>query len=118
MKRMTWVIEDHLCMKCGGRILRCVTGHGPTGGGNPVYRCADCGVSTSSMGPDSLCWCGFSHRTQRLSEYRCMPFSILEKHPELLSAFRSCGCEPEKGEVGILLESHLRELHKQQTKEG
>ena len=108
MKKL-WQIEDHLCKKCGGRILRCVSGNGITGGGNPIFRCADCGVSTSAMGPQALCWCGFEHRRQNQTAYRCVPYSILEDRPELLRAFRACGCDPEKGgDVGIMLERDLK----------
>jgi len=74
----TWRLTDHLCKACGGRILQCATNCGITGGGNPVFRCADCGASASGMGPDVLCWCGFSHRGQHhMTAYLCKPFSIL-----------------------------------------
>lgn len=108
MKKQTWIIEDHLCRTCGGRILRCVSGGGITGGGNPIFRCADCGTGTAAMGPEALCWCGFSHRSQTANAYRCVPYSILGDRPELLKAFRKCGCDPERsGEVGIMLEGDL-----------
>lgn len=108
MKKL-WALEDHLCRKCGGRILRCVSGAGMTPGGNPVFRCADCGASTSGMGPEELCWCGFSHRMNLDNAYICLPFSILQDRPELASAFRACGCDPGRGEVGIMLARDLRE---------
>lgn len=101
--KRTWAVEDHLCKACGGRILRCVTGCG-----NTIFKCADCGRSQSAMGPDVLCWCGFSHRGNRDNAYTCQPFSVLKERPELLSAFRACGCSPERGEVGIMLERDLR----------
>lgn len=110
MKPRTWVIEDHLCRGCGGRILRCVTGGGATGGGNPIFRCADCKQITSSMGPDSLCWCGFHHKhNHTMQAYRCLPFTILEERPELKRAFLACGCDPTRGEVGVILERDLVE---------
>lgn len=102
-QKQTWVLEDHICRHCsGGRILRCVSGGGPTGGGNPIYTCADCGVTTSAMGPDALCWCGMSFKNQNMTEYMCMPFSILKEKPYLLNAFLSCGCDPKRGVVGIM----------------
>ena len=110
MSERHWVLEDHICKKCGGRILRCVKGGGPTGGGNPIFKCADCGASGSGMGPEHLCWCGFSHRLQNATAYRCLPFSILKDKPELLNAFRSCGTEPGRTEVGLVLEDDLRNL--------
>ncbi len=106
--KMTWAIEDHLCRSCGGRILRCVEGAGMTPGGNPVFKCADCGKMTSGMGPEVLCWCGFSHRQNRTTAYRCLPFSILKERPELEQKFRACGCDPTRGEVGIVLEEGLK----------
>lgn len=110
--KRTWAIEDHLCKSCGGRILRCASGGGPTGGGNPIYKCADCGASSSAMGPSVLCWCGFSHRGNHNSTaYVCQPFSVLQEYPELSSAFAACGCDPKRGEVGIMLEKDFRGRH-------
>lgn len=107
--KRTWELEDHLCKACGGRILRCVTGAGITPGGNPVFKCADCGRATSGMNPGMLCWCGFSHRGNHNSTaYVCQPFSVLKDRPELEQAFRACGCDPSRGEVGIMLERDLR----------
>jgi hypothetical protein len=100
-------LEDHMCRECGGRIAR-MKDHGPTPGGNPVYMCVNCGASTSAMGPDYLCWCGFAHRGQHITAYRCLPFTILVDRPELLEAFRSCGCEPGRQLIGVVLESALR----------
>ncbi len=108
MDKLHWVLEDHLCRACGGRILRCVKGQGATPGGNPLFKCADCGTCTSGSGADALCWCGFSHRGNRTTAYVCRPFSILKTRPELEAAFRACGCDPRRGEVGIMLEEDLR----------
>lgn len=103
--RQAWELENHLCRSCGGRILRCIRGNGITGGGNPIYRCADCSANAAAMGPEVICWCGFHHKRQNISAYVCVPYSILKDKPYLLSAFRSCGCDPEKGgDVGIMLE--------------
>lgn len=106
--KQTWAIEDHLCKQCGGRILRCVTGNGMTGGGNPIYRCADCGASGAAMGPSHLCWCGFAHKFSGRGRYKCLPFTILEEHPEYLRAFQATGFNPARGgEVGIVLVDSL-----------
>lgn len=106
--KQTWALEDHVCRACGGRILRCASGGGPTGGGNPIFKCADCGASGSGMSPDVLCWCGFSHRGQHATAYICQPFSILESRPELKDAFAACGCKTGRAEVGIMLERDYR----------
>jgi len=111
MKVRTWALEDHLCKGCGGRILRCVTGGGPTGGGNPIFKCADCGTSLSGMGPSVLCWCGFSMKHNHgKTAYQCLPFTILTEHPEWRQAFLACGCDPTRGEVGIVLEDSIRSI--------
>lgn len=93
-------------------MLRCTSGAGPSPGGNPLFKCADCGTAQTGMGPEKLCWCGFHHRNQSLTAYTCVPFSIIEQKPEakqaLINAFRSCGCEPGRSEVGIMLEKDYR----------
>lgn len=107
--RITWKLVDHLCSSCGGRILMSVAGAGMTPGGNPIYRCADCGKSAASMGPQEICWCGFSHRGQNATAYMCLPYSILNDNPLLITAFKACGCDPERGgDVGIMLEVDFR----------
>ena len=117
---MRWALEDHLCRKCGGRILRSVSGAGATPGGDPVFMCASCGFAMAAIGPYAVCWCGFGHRNNEPGAYRCLPFSALQDCPEvareLENAFRSCGCDPENGVVGIMLETdYERILMKQQS---
>lgn len=79
-----------------------------TPGGNPVYKCACCGVRTSAMQPDALCWCGYGHRANRPGSYMCLPFSVLKTEPELEQAFLACGCKPNVQEVGIVLVADRR----------
>lgn len=108
MPERTWTLEDHLCRGCGGRILKCKTGTGLTTGGNPIYKCADCGQEKASSSASALCWCGFGHRNNtHNTAYRCAAFSILKERPELEDGFRECGCDPARGEVGIMLESRF-----------
>ena len=102
-----WALADHLCRGCGGRILQCVTGNGITGGGNPVWKCADCGKEAADIGPHCLCWCGLKHKHNNHTAYICLPFSILESKPELKEAFLMCGCDPTRGEVGVIVERAL-----------
>jgi len=105
----TWALEPHLCRACGGRILRRVGGPSVmTPGGNPIFKCANCGTQKASMGPGDLCWCGFAHRLNNTHPYRCLPFSVLNDAPELEHAFRACGCDPQRGEVGIVLTDSLK----------
>lgn len=119
-KRMTWELTDHLCKGCGGRVLRCVSGGGATPGGNPIWKCADCGKSTSASGPEVLCWCGFGHRHNKgTTAYVCQPFTVLKERPELLGAFLACGCDPKRGgEVGIMLERDLYAMNTPQEPQG
>ena len=117
MKQQLWALTDHLCRGCGGRVLECMQGQGMTPGGNPVWKCADCGKTTSAFGPEALCWCGFSHKlNHNATAYVCRPFSILSERPELLAAFQACGCDPKRGgEVGIMLERDFRAQPKETT---
>lgn len=111
-RRMTWTLEDHLCRDCGGRVLRCASGQGPTPGGNPIFKCADCGKTACDMFPDALCWCGMKHKHQNMTAYRCVSYTVLETKPDLINAFRSCGCDPKRGgEVGIMLEDAFQAAH-------
>jgi len=110
MKQRKWVLEDHLCRKCGGRILRCVEGNGMTPGGNPVYKCADCGAAKASMTPDDLCWCGLIHKNQHYPAYMCLPFSKIKEFPKLEHQFFKCGCDPNRGEVGIVLVKDAKDI--------
>jgi hypothetical protein len=107
MLKQTWTIEDHICRFCGGRILRCEKGTGMSPGGNPLYRCADCGKSCYSMMPDPICWCGLKFKNSNHQSYVCVPFSILKEQPELKDKFYSCGCDPDgPSEVGVLLRKY------------
>lgn len=108
--QQTWTLTNHVCRYCGGRVLQCATGYGPTPGGNPVFQCADCGVTACGTGPDLLCWCGFAHRQQDAGAYRCLPFSVLIEHPELEPAFRACGCDPKRGQVGVVINADLNRI--------
>lgn len=97
-------------IRAGGRILRCQnTGMSP--GGNPLWRCADCGASCHGFSPENICWCGqhFKNDPPGMGAFRCMPFSAILEHPELEANFLSCGCDPKSGrsEVGIISVSKL-----------
>ena len=99
----TFTLEPHICMRCGGRILRFAR-PGMTPGGNPLFRCADCGAQKSGFGPNVLCWCGYAHRGQHLHGYVCVPFSAVTEHPQLRAALLACGCDPDnkRSEIGIV----------------
>lgn len=71
-KRMArFVMTDHICRDCQGRIMIQTSAGGPTGGGNPIYRCSGCENGGAMIGPEVLCWCG-----QR-------PYGVFRCHPKL-----------------------------------
>lgn len=112
--RIHWVMVEHMCRSCGGRVLGSVAHAGMTPGGNPIARCADCGKSSTSMaGWQDICWCGhemkFNNHLQR--NYMCLPFSILAEKPWLKQGFLSMGCDPDRGgDVGIITRSEYDRL--------
>lgn len=115
MRMKTWIILDHVCF-CGGRILKCVSGQGPSGGGNPLYKCSQCGKGGCAMSQTPYCWCGFEMRGHKglAGSYRCLPLSIAKEEPMYRNLFLACGCNPDskEAEVGIVLTRDLIELRK------
>jgi hypothetical protein len=112
--KRTWYIEDHVCRFCaGGRILKCASNQGMSPGGNPLYKCSDCGKTVFGMDCSNLCWCGQAFKNQFDNAYTCLSFKAIETHPypdQLRNAFLSCGCDPsgKRTEVGILLKESYR----------
>jgi len=101
--RRTWKFSDHICRFCGGRILQVAAGGGPSCGGNPSYKCADCCKESSGISTEGLCWCGTRQRMQTIKPYMCLPFTILEEIPDLRQAFLACGFDPDSpGEIGVV----------------
>lgn len=97
--RGTFALTDHMCRECGGRVLQQVSGGGPSGGGNPLFRCADCGRGSCAMGPQAICWCGFHYKGQVDTPYMCVAFKGNEAlHGEMAK----CGCVPGKHEIGVM----------------
>lgn len=113
-KKPLWTLTDHCCMTCGGRILkldRVEDENGEqvsvfTGGGNPMYRCADCGRQRSDIRPGGgICWCAFKFRGQTDTGYRCVNIKQAVEQG-LSNALRACGINPDTDriEVGIVSE--------------
>lgn len=99
-KKPTYTLTDHLCRECGGRVLQVASGGGPSAGGNPTFRCADCGFSSTGMGVDCVCWCGFQHRSRARRPYQCLPF---DGNEHLDIAFAKNGFRMfHGGEVGVI----------------
>lgn len=113
--RVHWVIMDHLCRFCGGRVLVSIANKGMTPGGNAIHRCADCGSqSTSTAGYIDVCWCGqeMKRNNHMPGKYMCVPFSVLGEKPWLKTAFLSFGCDPARGgDVGIMTRDEYERQH-------
>ena len=99
-----WVPVDHVCRNCGARVMR----KEPRGlSVGEVYKCHTCGQTGFTV--EKICWCGQQFRNSRPSSrnYICLPTNIREKYPEVRelfeSAFRACGVDPDRVEVGIIL---------------
>ncbi len=113
-----WQLEDHLCKKCGGRILKSVSGFDLNASEEHLFRCADCGNSAYGDSPDVICWCGMKHRLQDYSVFRCQSYSILNERPELLDSFKDCGCDPDNGgEVGVMMAKDLGDVAEETEKQ-
>lgn len=111
-KQITWSLTDHMCRTCGGRVLQSASGVGATGGGNPLFRCADCGVCTSGMGPNCLCYCGFEHRraSTQTNAYRCVRVDKGKEDKAMRAALLSCGfdCDRPRSEIGVFNPDYYR----------
>lgn len=120
-RQATWTLTDHACRGCGGRVLQSASGVA-TAGGNPVFRCADCGAGSSGMGPDCVCWCGFQHRRDSTGArpYACIRLAAAVADDALRRAVLAHGFDPDRPrcEVGIYSPDHLREILVRLAAEG
>lgn len=103
-----YILADHICRHCsGGRILMGVANVSPTSGGNPYFRCSDCGKGSAAMDASPLCWCGFSYRGSTEHPYRC---ASKKDHPEWEHEFQMSGCWTTPSEIGVVTEAGIRRL--------
>lgn len=68
-----WLLTDHLCRACFGRVLK----HAE----EPTWRCSNCGLSHTGGTHASICACGIKLRNGRNAGLRCTPNN--EPTPEL-----------------------------------
>lgn len=61
-----WVITDHVCRACLGRVLVSKEK------GRKVARCADCGL-TADGGHEAICACNTTRKGGRHAWTRCVP---------------------------------------------
>lgn len=101
----------HVCRKCGGRVGRAVSGQGPSPGGNPLWRCFNCGEAQTGIEPHCICWCGLKFRGEVVSKYECVPTSLIQMDPRLRDLLSQCGVTEKSGqEVGVVLRDSFRAL--------
>lgn len=66
-----YIATKHVCRACGsGRIMQ-QTNSGPTGGGNPVWRCMTCLNGGAAITPKAFCYCGFHRLPEETNWYQC-----------------------------------------------
>lgn len=107
-----YVLTDHICKDCAGRILKQKT-PGVSPGGNPIFRCADCGIEGSSPDSKSICWCGnFLKGQERKQTYKCLPLTLADTIPGLSQLFAANGFNVKKKitEIGIVLYQDYKDL--------
>ena len=94
-----WEPVDHLCRKCGSRIMA-TSEMSPSG---KIYKCFTCGAESYNV--KKICWCG-AFTKGATPNYICMPTKIIEEKKEvaelLEEAFHSCGIDPKEKLVGVL----------------
>jgi hypothetical protein len=103
-KQPTYMLTDHACRNCGGRIL---LGSRRGAGGAMVgecYICADC-EQTHFGDVSGLCWCGFGQRHQQLGEYLCMRLDRAIAEPWLRDAMRHSGVDPDSKKIKVAMVS-------------
>lgn len=74
--RPTWLLTDHVCRVCFGRVLEAADGvH--------RYRCSNCGLELPGRQPSVMCACGSKLRGGKSMGLRC------ERNPEQTPEFPS-----------------------------
>jgi hypothetical protein len=111
-----FVLTDHACRSCGGRILQ-QPNSGPSGGGNPYFRCADCGKGGCHMGTDHLCWCGFGYKGAQPGRLRCVSIARAREDPALYRALSANGfwLETCNVEIGVFSEDSYRRANEEDS---
>jgi hypothetical protein len=103
-KQPTYMLTDHACRNCGGRILL-----GPRGGAGGAmvgenYICADC-EQTHFGNVSGLCWCGFGQRHQQPGAYLCMRLDRAIAEPWLGDAMGHSGVDPDSKKIKVAMVS-------------
>lgn len=110
-----FTMTDHACRVCGGRVLQW-TNCGPTGGGNPMFMCADCEAASSGFGPGVICWCGFTYRGQMDEPYQCSRMDAGDDNPSIRQALAMNGCTSKsRGAIGVLCTATVKRLEEKNS---
>jgi hypothetical protein len=71
-KTKRYILVDHICKYCRGRIAMQTSTGGASGGGNATYICTLCEVEVAWTGPQALCLCGLT-LSESLKCFRAIP---------------------------------------------
>jgi len=63
-----WLITDHICANCFGRVLKRAMPKSPV----DVYRCSECGTLVESNEVTDICCCGLKLKSGEDMGLRCM----------------------------------------------
>jgi hypothetical protein len=101
-KQHAYMLTDHACRNCGGRILL-----GPGGGAGAAmvgerFICADC-EETHFGDVSGLCWCGFGQRHQQPGEYLCMRLDRAIAEHWLRDAMGHSGVDPDSKKIKVAM---------------
>lgn len=103
-----WIVTNHICMECNGRILQCVEGNGMTPGGNPTFKCSCCGKI--AYNDRWLCWCNFSYRNSSDNPYICVPSLVAAEYPDIIPLFERHGNNYQNQEVCVVNYDNFRDF--------
>jgi hypothetical protein len=111
MKQTKYILINHACNKCGGRILAPSNGTGISG--YTSYICSCCEISGSGLLNPPFCYCNQELRGAEVSTYRCVHKDELSKAPWLLEACAHSGylidSDQKVGLVSLEAENHFKE---------
>ena len=119
-KSKNWQLTDHICRECQGRIL--VASGGATGGGGPLWMCADCERAGAAMSPDHLCGCGMYFKNSEPGKWMCLRFPDFRSDQAwLVDVFAHCGYDVlsvnRRGVIGIVNIAYYGEKERKNLEE-
>lgn len=67
MSHNTWVLTDHVCRHCFGRVLSRGLPDART-----LFQCANCGTQMTGLNVGDLCCCGLTNNKGADARFRCV----------------------------------------------